>query len=61
MRATVELATTFDMAIIVILKALADRSLDRVDIQSLLESQGDGQNRALIERESAAIGIDPPW
>lgn len=55
---SVPVATAED---IVILKTLADRAQDRADVASILKTQGDRLDRQLIEKECAAIGIDPPW
>lgn len=46
---------------IVVLETLADRQQDPVDVQRILESQGDRLDRDLLARECAAIGIAPPW
>lgn len=55
---TVPVLTAEDL---VILKTLADRPRDRADVIDVLKTQGDRLDRALVERECAAIGIDPPW
>jgi predicted nucleotidyltransferase len=45
---------------VVVLKALADRPQDRLDIAAIVEAQGEHLDRALIRRECAALDIELP-
>jgi hypothetical protein len=45
---------------VVILKALADRPQDRLDIVAIIEAQGERLDRGLIRRECAALDIALP-
>lgn len=45
---------------IVVLKTLADRPLDRLDVAAIVESQGERLDRELIRRECAALEIELP-
>lgn len=45
---------------VVILKALADRPQDRLDVAAIVEAQGEHLDRELIRRECAALDIDLP-
>lgn len=45
---------------VVVLKALADRPHDRVDVAAIVEAQAERLDRDLIRSECAALGIDVP-
>lgn len=46
---------------LVVLKSLADRPVDRLDVEKVLKVQAGRLDRVLVEKECAAIDIDPPW
>lgn len=45
---------------VVLLKILADRPQDRLDVEALVEAQGDRLDREVLRREAAALELELP-